>query len=90
VKRYTLFVSLINESGNTVCRGIFAENDELKYIKDEEYNLTSDLEEGIKCLVLSNIDNGTTDPGTSGSIFIPKKIFDNCVVTMEIFDLEEQ
>lgn len=88
MKRYTLFVSLINESGNTVCRGIHTEHDELKHIKDEEFNLTSDLEEGVSFLLLANIGNGTTDLGDSGSIFVPKKILDNCIVTMEIFDIE--
>jgi hypothetical protein len=87
VKRYTLFVTFTNESGNTVCRGIYAENDELQCIKDDEFTLTSDLEDGIKCLVLANIGTGA-DPGTSGSIYIPKKILDNCVATMEIFDIE--
>ena len=88
MKRYTLFVTFTNESGNTVCRGIYAENDELQCIKDDEFTLTSDLEDGVKCLVLANIGNGTADRGTSGSIYIPKKILENCVVTMEIFDIE--
>lgn len=87
MKRYTLFVTFTNESGNTVCRGIYAENDELQCIKDDEFTLTSDLGDGVKYLVLANIGTGT-DPGTSGYTYIPKKILDNCVVTMEIFDIE--
>jgi hypothetical protein len=89
VKRYTLFVTLTSESGNTVCKGIYAEHDEWDCIKDEEYTLITEFENDLKYLVLSNIGNGTGERGTFGSIFIPKKILDNCIVTMEIFDIEE-
>lgn len=90
MKRYTLFVILTSESGNTVCKGIYAEHDEWDRIKDDSHILISDLEDEMKYLVLSNIGNGTGEGGTFGSIFIPKKILDNCVVTMEIFDIEER
>lgn len=90
MKRYTLFVTLTSESGNTVCKGIYAEHDEWDCIKDDEHILISDLEDEMKCLVLANIGIDDGGRSTFGSIFIPKKILDNCIVTMEIFDIEEQ
>jgi hypothetical protein len=91
VKRFTLFVTLTNESGNVICKGIYAEHDEWDIVKDDMYTLISEIERGeMPCLVLTNIGNGAGDRGTFGSILIPKKILDNSIVTMEFFDLEEQ
>lgn len=88
MNRYTLFVTLINESGTEVCRGIYA-SDEWDLIKDDEYTLTQELEKGMSCLVLENIGDGTQERGTFGSTFIPKQVLDKCVVKMEIVDIEE-
>jgi hypothetical protein len=90
VKRFTLFVTLTNESGNVICKGIYAEHDEWDIVKDDQHVLISELEEGkMPCLVLTNIGNGAGDRDTFGSILIPKKILDNSIVTMEFFDIEE-
>lgn len=86
--RYTLFVSLTNNSGTEVCRGIYARGNKWENVKDEEHILVEELEMGMKCLVLENIGDGTGERGTFGSMVIPKNMLDNCVVTIYIHDIE--